>query len=103
MDAIFESLPIYMMIGIIVVIGVSQVHRLYGAILSVVFWTIVAAVGMHGYNQGHTVGLPGMQFPRFVFLAICIAFAALHGAAGWAYLQRNKRRRHRAMMDQEED
>ena len=101
MDAIFESLPVYMLIGIVVVVGVSQIHRLYGAILSIIFWTAVLIVGLHGYSQGNAVGFPGIRFPRLVFVSICIAFAALHGVAGWSYYQRNKRRRR--ISDQDED
>lgn len=93
MDELFGSLPVAMMVGIIVVIGVSQFNRVAGAVLSVVFWTVVAVVGSYGYDQGHRVGLPGIPFPQWVFLAICGLFAALHTAAAWAHIQRNKQRR----------
>lgn len=93
MDSLFESLPIAMMIGIIVVIGVSQFNRVAGAILSVIFWAAVAVVGMAGYEAGHSVGLPGIRFPMWLFLGICALFALMHSAAAWAHIQRNKRQR----------
>ncbi len=92
MESLFSSLPVAMMVGIIVVIGVSQFHRVAGAILSVVFWGIVAVVGSYGYQQGHSVGLPGIQFPWWLFIGICLLFAGMHSAAAWAHIQRNKRR-----------
>lgn len=90
-EAILESLPVYMMIGIIIVIGVSQFHRVAGAILSVVFWTAVAIVGSVGYDRGHGIGLPGLQFSRGLFLAVCGSFALLHTWAAFSAVQRKRR------------
>lgn len=87
---IFESLPIYMMIGIVVVIGASQINRILGAIMSVIFWAAVAVVGNAAYDAGHAIGLPGFQFPRALFFGVCFAFAAMHAFAGFSYLRSKK-------------
>lgn len=88
---ILESLPVYMMIGIVVVIGVSQVNRVAGAIMSVIFWAAVAYVGNEAYAAGHAIGIPGFQFPKALFFAICAAFGAMHIFAAVGYV-RSKRR-----------
>jgi hypothetical protein len=75
---VLENLPVAMMIGIVVVVAVSQFHRVAGAILSVLFWTAVGVVGSRGYDEGHRLGLPGLPFSEPVFLAVCIGFGALH-------------------------
>lgn len=103
MQEIFESLPVYMMIGIVVVIGISQVNRLAGAVLSVVFWGAVAVVGNAGYERGHAVGLPGIEFPRWVFFLICGFFALTHVYAAFAHIRHKRLREQHRRMLQERD
>ena len=92
MQDVFENLPVYMMIGIVVVIGVSQISRVAGGVLSVVFWGIVAFVGLAGYDAGHQIGfLGGFMLPKPVFLLICAGFAGTHAFAAYAHV-RSKRR-----------
>lgn len=91
MEEIFESLPVYMMIGIVVVIGVSQINRVAGAVMSVLFWAAVAFVGNAAYEAGHAIGVPGFEFPRLLFFAVCAAFGAMHVFAAVGYV-RSKRR-----------
>jgi hypothetical protein len=73
---VLKSLPMYMMIGIVVVIGISQFNRLIGGILGAVFWIVVAVAGSQAYDQGGGIGLPGFMFPRELFYLICVLFAA---------------------------
>jgi len=90
-DEIFSSLPVYMMVGIVVVIGVSQLNRVAGAVMSVIFWGAVGVVGHAAYDAGHAIGVPGFEFPRPLFYAVCAGFAALHVFAAVGYV-RSKRR-----------
>ncbi len=80
-----------MMIGIVIVIGVSQLNRTLGAVLSVAFWSVVAAVGTYGYAHGHSLGLPGLPFSRGFFWGLCALFIVLHSAAAWSHAQKKKR------------
>jgi hypothetical protein len=101
-DQILEGLPVYMMIGIVVVIGISQFNRVLGAILSAIFWIAVAIVGNHGYDQGHSVGLPDFPFPRVVFLGICLMFGGFHATAGWVSWRRKQIAQSRKQLEDEE-
>ncbi|MCA9554027.1 MAG: hypothetical protein KC933_28585 [Myxococcales bacterium] len=105
MEDIYSSLPIYMMVGIVVVIGVAQINRIAGALLSVVFWGAVAWVGSAAYDAGHAIGLPGLQFPQWVFLSVCAAFAGVQLFAAYTYVQSKKRAeaRRRLLNDEDED
>ncbi len=75
-----QSLPVYMMIGIIIIVGVSQIHRILGGILGVVFWLGIAVVGMAAYDGGHGIGLRilDLRFPRWLFLAMCLLFVGIN-------------------------
>lgn len=103
MEEIYKALPIYMMVGIVVVIGVAQINRVAGAVLSVVFWTAVAVVGSAAYDAGHSIGLPGLEFPRVVFLAICAVFAGVQIFAAYGYVQSKKRAEARRRLLNDED
>jgi hypothetical protein len=89
-DQILQSLPVYMMIGIVVVIGVSQFNRLAGAILGVVFWLSVAIVGTQAYEQGGGIGLPGFKFPKELFYAICALFTLLSAFTGFVAFKKRQ-------------
>ncbi len=101
---IFEGLPIYMMVGIVIVIGASQINRVAGAVLSVIFWGAVAFVGNAAYDAGHAIGIPGFQFPRPLFFVICAAFAAMHVFAGYSYVRskRHEAQRRRILAGEED-
>lgn len=100
--SIFEGLPAYMMIGIIVVIGVSQANRIIGGLLGVAFWFAVLFVGSLAYDQGVALGVPGVKFPRLVFYALCLAFAALHGFTAFKAYARKKQLPGRSSIDDDE-
>lgn len=103
MDQLLDGLPVYMMIGIVVVIGISQVNRVLGAALSVVFWIAVALVGNYGYDQGHQIGLPNTPFPRPLFLAICLMFGGFHASAGYVAYRRKQTAQARKQLEDEAD
>jgi hypothetical protein len=74
LDAIIKSLPVYMMIGIVLVIGISQFNRILGGSLGVLFWIAVALIGNYAYDEGHILGLPGIPFTRALFFGMCALF-----------------------------
>ncbi|MBK8014704.1 MAG: hypothetical protein IPK13_25570 [Deltaproteobacteria bacterium] len=99
MDSILKGLPAYMLVGILIVVGVTQFHRLLGALLGIAFWVATGIIGLEAYARGGALGLPGIQFPRSVFLAlsggfiITYAFRAVAAvnASRRAAIQRRKR------------
>ena len=74
LDSVLQSLPIYMIIGIIVVVGISQFNRILGSVLGIVFWIAVAVVGTAAYDKGGGIQLLSMQFSKTSFYAFCGAF-----------------------------
>lgn len=76
MGDVLSSLPMYMMIGIILVIGISQFSRIIGGVLGVVFWIVVAVIGTSAYDAGGAIGVPGFRFSRELFYGVCAFFAA---------------------------
>ena len=95
---ILANLPVYMMVGIVAVIAVSQFHRIAGAVLGIIFWIAVAVAGNLAYDQGHAIGFPGFPFSRPVFLLFCGGFALLHVFIAWQYLHARRRREARRAM-----
>lgn len=102
MAEILQNLPVYMMIGIVAVIAVSQFFRIVGAALGVVFWIAVAVVGTFAYEQGHAIGFPGIRFSMPVFLLFCGGFALLHVFIAWQHLRAQKRRQARRALLKED-
>lgn len=99
---ILANLPVYMMVGIVAVIAVSQFHRIAGAMLGLIFWLAVAMTGTIAYDRGHAIGFPGLPFSRSVFLLFCGAFAVVHVFAAWQYLRAQRRRAaRRAALDED--
>lgn len=92
MDSVFSNLPLVMLIGIGVVLVISQVNRLVGSILGVIFWGAMAILGSFAYSAGYQIGLPGFPFSRPVFLLVCLVFALVHGFGGVLWM-RNERRK----------
>lgn len=100
MANLLESLPMYMMIGIILVIGISQFNRIAGGILGVVFWVAVAVIGSSAYDQGGGIGVPGFRFSRELFYGICGLFAAFSAFSAYtAYTRRSRIRQARPRDD----
>ncbi len=92
-DEALKSLPLYMMIGIVIVIGISQVNRIVGGILGVIFWVAVAIVGSTAYDKGGGIGITGWVFPQPLFYTLCVVFAAIsamNAIRAWGKRRRNK-------------
>ena len=99
---ILANLPVYMMVGIVAIIAVSQFHRITGAVLGIVFWMAVATLGNSAYDQGHAIGFPGLPFSRPMFMLFCGGFAVLHVFIAWQYLRTQRTRAaRRAMLDED--
>jgi hypothetical protein len=92
LDDIISSLPVYMMIGIVVVVGISQFNRIVGGILGVIFWVTVLVIGLGAYDQGGAIGLPKLPFPRELFIVICIVFVGTHAYGAYNSWRRKGRK-----------
>ena len=89
MDTLVENLTVFMLIGIIVVVGVSQFDRVVGSVLGVLFWAAVALVGGYGYSQGGSIGISKeIQFAPAVFYGLCGVLIAANVAMGVAASKR---------------
>jgi hypothetical protein len=77
MDALVERWTTILMVGIVLVIGVSQINRIVGAMLGIVFWVTMAVLGHFVYAAGAGIGVPGVLFPEWVFLLVCAGFIGL--------------------------
>lgn len=103
LQSIIDNLTVYMMVGIVIVIGVSQFNRVAGAVLSALFWTAVAVVGNSAYNAGTSIGVVGFELPRWLFFAICAGFAGMHVFAAISQIRskRNQAERRRLLADED--
>lgn len=91
-DSILDSMVVYMIIGIIVIVGISQLNRTAGSALGIVFWVAVAIVGSAAYDRGGAIGFVGgvkMSLP--VFLALCLALVAFNAFNLYKETQRKRR------------
>ena len=88
--AMFENLTTYMMIGIVIIVVVSQFNRLLGSGLAVLFWIAVAAVGYAGYQAGGSLGLPGLKLSLTQFLVMCGALAGVQAFGIYAAIKRKR-------------
>src|SRR5689334_2922895 len=84
LDTLAENLSVFMMVGVIIVVGLSQINRRIGAILGVVFWSLVAVVGHHAYGRGGAIGILGIKFSEGTFYGLCAALAAINVVAALA-------------------
>ena len=67
-----------MMIGIVVVVGISQLNRMVGSILGILFWIGVAMVGSTAYDKGGGIKLVSFEFSRSAFFLFCGVFVAFN-------------------------
>ena len=79
-----------MMIGIVLVVGISQFNRILGGVLGVVFWTAVAFTGLLAYDQGGAIGILDIRFPREIFVGLCLLFVGIHAAGAWSAWKRKR-------------
>jgi hypothetical protein len=91
LDALVGSLSVYMIIGIIVVVGVSQFNRIAGSILGIAFWCAVAVVGGTAYDKGGGIQLLELEFTRSGFYFFCGAFVAFNAFNLVMALRRRRR------------
>ena len=100
MDAIHNGLPVYMLIGIVVVIGIAQINRVLGSVLGVLFWIAVAFIGNDAYAKGHQVGLPGIPLSRGAFFGMCALLAGMQVVSLFHSLQQKRRQKLRREIDE---
>ena len=80
-----------MMIGIVVVVGISQFNRILGSILGIVFWIAVAMVGATAYDKGGGISLLSLEFSKSGFFLFCGAFVAFNVFNLYMAMQRRRR------------
>jgi hypothetical protein len=90
MEALVERFSLIMIVGVLVVVGLSQVNRLLGAALGVVFWIAMAGLGLYIYDSGGAVGIASVRFPKAGFLALCGVLVAANAGMAFAALKRRK-------------
>lgn len=71
MQALIERFSLVMIVGVLLVVGLSQVNRVLGSILGIAFWIVMGAVGAFIYDSGGAVGVASVRFPLPVFLGLC--------------------------------
>ena len=89
-EEIIQNLPTYMLVGIIVVVGVSQINRLIGAGLGIVFWGATAYVGSVAYETGGELGVGSLRFGQTAFYALCITFMLFNVLLGYVAIKRKR-------------
>ena len=90
MQVLIDRFPIVMVLGVVLVVGLSQVNRLMGSLLGVVFWLAMAAVGTMIYDLGGAIGIASVRFPLPAFLGLCAVLALANAATGYKALRARK-------------
>lgn len=90
MNELIERFPIVMVVGVVLVVGLSQVNRLLGSILGVIFWIVMAVIGSFIYDAGGAVGIASVRFPQSVFLGLCGLLLLANLATGFSALKKRR-------------
>ena len=98
---VVDNLPVYMMVGIIVVIVIAQISRFAGSLLGVFFWVAVGYVGSTAYEMDGAIGIGTVRFSRTTFFGICAVLIAVNLAM--AYGAYRARKRGGAAVDDDDD
>jgi hypothetical protein len=91
LETLAQNLTIYMMVGVVVVVAISQVNRKLGAALGLAFWISVAVIGNQAYAMGGAIGIGGTRFSEPTFYAICAFLAAINVVAAVTSKKSRKR------------
>jgi hypothetical protein len=90
LDLLIPNFTMFMLVGIVLIVGLSQFHRTAGAALGAVFWAVVAVVGHEAYARGHRLGLGKVEFSEGLFLSLCAGFALMNIAIAWTAHRRRR-------------
>lgn len=93
LDTLAQNLTFYMLIGVVIVVVISQINRKIGAILGIVFWGSVAIIGNHAYGMGGAIGIGGVRFSEPVFYGLCAFLAGINVLAAVTSKKRAQRER----------
>ena len=77
MDALVQNFELFVVIGVIAVIAISQFNRMAGASIGVVFYIAMAVVGTHVYEAGGQIGIGGTRFTLPMFYGFVAVVAAI--------------------------
>ena len=92
-EALYENLTVYMMIGVGVVVGLSQFNRMAGAVLALPFWVSVAVLGVQAINAGRHLRLGSIPVGKGALLVLCGVMIAMNLAMAYAAHKRKQRGR----------
>ena len=92
LDLLLENFRAILIGGILAVVAVGQVNRLAGAVLSLVFWVFVAALGSVVIARGGSLGLAFFALPPWVFYALCGLMVTLYALMTWSAVAARRRR-----------
>ncbi|MCC7380597.1 MAG: hypothetical protein IT384_02110 [Deltaproteobacteria bacterium] len=90
MDALLSNLTLYMIIGLVIVLGIAQINRFVGSLIGIVFWISVAILGSQAYARGGGIALVGAALPEVVFYGLCGVLIVVNAAG--AFASRSRRR-----------
>lgn len=93
MKDIVQNLPVYMLVGIVAIVVISQFNRVVGSALGIAFWLAVAVVGSTAYDSEGALGIGGMRFTKPTFFAVCGFFALINVLFLFLGLKNRKRTR----------
>lgn len=88
-----------MLVGIVVVIGVSQINRILGSVLGIFFWIAVAFVGNAAYAKGAQIGLPGLPMSKPMFFGMCAVLGSFQAFNIYHGIQLKRRKALRQQID----
>lgn len=86
-----ENFPTFIMVGIVLVVGASQLNRKWGAVIGMLFWVGVAIVGHFFYATGDAIGFPGFPLSEPLFIGLCALFFGAQYLAFRSGLVRERR------------
>jgi hypothetical protein len=90
-DEIVKNLDMYMLVGVIAIVAISQFERKIGSILGIFFWASVAFFGHQSFSMGGGVGIGDKHLPPGIFYGICFLLMAVNIGNGFFVVRRKRR------------
>lgn len=90
MQWLVDHFSMVMIIGVIAVVGISQLDRRIGSALGIGLWLAIAALGTLVYQQGGGIGIASIRFSQPVFYLLCGVLVVANAAALMGALRRGR-------------